>query len=49
MLFFPDPGNGVLASLDMVERAEEEGLPPARAGYTPVRWSSRKATTSGGR
>ena len=32
MLFFPDPGNGVLASLDMVERAEDEGLPPARAG-----------------
>ena len=32
MLFFPDPGNGVLASLDMVERAGEEGLPPARAG-----------------
>ena len=32
MLFFRDPGDGVLASLDMVERAEEEGLPPARAG-----------------
>ncbi len=32
MLYFPDPARGVLASLDMVEHAEGEGLPPARAG-----------------
>jgi adenylate cyclase len=32
MLYFPYPGAGVLASLDMVERAAEEELPPARAG-----------------
>jgi class 3 adenylate cyclase len=32
MLYFPDPGDGVLASLDMVERAADEDLPPARAG-----------------
>jgi class 3 adenylate cyclase len=32
MLYFPDPGNGVLASLEMVRRAAEENLPPARVG-----------------
>jgi adenylate cyclase len=32
MLYFPDPGNGVLASLDMVERAANDALPPARVG-----------------
>lgn len=32
MLYFPDPGEGVLASLDMVERAANDSLPPARAG-----------------
>ena len=32
MLYFPDPARGVMASLDMVEHAEGEGLPPARAG-----------------
>ncbi len=32
MLYFPDPGDGVLATLDMVERAANDALPPARAG-----------------
>jgi class 3 adenylate cyclase len=32
MLYFPDPVEGVQASLDMVERAAEKSLPPARAG-----------------
>lgn len=32
MLYFPNPGDGVLASLDMVERAANDSLPPARAG-----------------
>jgi adenylate cyclase len=32
MLVFPDPASGVLASLEMVERAKDEALPPARAG-----------------
>ncbi len=32
MFFFPDPGQGVVAALDMVEGAATEGLPPARVG-----------------
>ncbi|HSJ85399.1 MAG TPA: adenylate/guanylate cyclase domain-containing protein [Acidimicrobiia bacterium] len=32
MSYFPDPGNGVLAALDMVERAANDALPPARVG-----------------
>ena len=48
MLYFPDPARGVLASLDMVEHAEGEGLPQHAPGYTPARWSSRKATISAG-
>ncbi|HET9202459.1 MAG TPA: adenylate/guanylate cyclase domain-containing protein [Acidimicrobiia bacterium] len=32
MLYFPDPGEAVLASLDMVESAADNSLPPARAG-----------------
>jgi class 3 adenylate cyclase len=32
MLYFSDPGEGVLASLDMVEHAADEDLPPARVG-----------------
>jgi adenylate cyclase len=32
MSYFPDPGNGVLAALDMVERATNDALPPARVG-----------------
>jgi len=32
MLYFPDPASGVLASLDMVERAAHDALPPARVG-----------------
>ncbi len=32
MLYFPDPGDAVLASLDMVDRAADYSLPPARAG-----------------
>ncbi len=32
MLYFPNPGDGVLATLDMVERAANDALPPARAG-----------------
>jgi adenylate cyclase len=32
MSYFPEPGNGVLAALDMVERAVNASLPPARVG-----------------
>ncbi len=32
MLYFPNPGDAVMASLDMVERAADYSLPPARAG-----------------
>ena len=32
MFYFPDPGEGVLAALDMVEGAANEALPPARVG-----------------
>ena len=32
MFFFQDPGQGVLAALEMVESAATEGLPPARVG-----------------
>jgi adenylate cyclase len=32
MFYFPDPGSGVLAALDMVEGAANAGLPPAHVG-----------------
>ena len=32
MFFFPNPGDGVLAALDMVEGAAANALPPARVG-----------------
>jgi len=32
MFFFPDPGPGVLAALDMVKGAANAGLPPAHVG-----------------
>ena len=32
MFYFPDPGQGVLASLDMVAGVAAEALPPARVG-----------------
>jgi adenylate cyclase len=32
MFYFGDPGQGVLAALDMVEGVATEGLPPARVG-----------------
>jgi adenylate cyclase len=32
MFYFPDPGDGVLAALDMVEGVAPEALPPARVG-----------------
>ncbi len=32
MFYFPDPGHGVLAALDMVEGVATHGLPPARVG-----------------
>jgi adenylate cyclase len=32
MVFFPDPGSGVLAALDMVKGAANAGLPPAHVG-----------------
>lgn len=32
MLFFPDPGHGVVAALEMVEGVVEAGLPPAHVG-----------------
>jgi adenylate cyclase len=32
MFYFPDPGPGVLAALDMVEGVATESLPPARVG-----------------
>jgi adenylate cyclase len=32
MFYFPDPGNGVLAALDMVEGIASHDLPPAHVG-----------------
>ncbi|MGA9160348.1 MAG: adenylate/guanylate cyclase domain-containing protein [Actinomycetota bacterium] len=32
MFYFPDPGDGVLAALDMVEGVAADALPPARVG-----------------
>jgi adenylate cyclase len=32
MFFFKDPGEGVLAALEMIERVPAAGLPPARCG-----------------
>jgi adenylate cyclase len=32
MFYFKDPGGGVLAALEMVERVPDAGLPPARVG-----------------
>src|SRR5436853_5968153 len=32
MFYFPDPGQAVLASLEMVRLTEESGLPPAHVG-----------------
>jgi adenylate cyclase len=32
MFYFPDPGPGVLAALDMVEGVAAESLPPAHVG-----------------
>ena len=32
MFYFPDPGEGVLAALDMVDGVVTEALPPARVG-----------------
>ena len=32
MFFFPDPGRGVSAALEMVDGAKEAGLPPAHVG-----------------
>ena len=32
MFYFPDPGEGVLAALDMVDGVATEALPPARVG-----------------
>jgi class 3 adenylate cyclase len=32
MFHFPDPGNGILAALEMVEMAAGQGLPPAHVG-----------------
>jgi adenylate cyclase len=32
MFYFPDPGQGVLASLDMMEALADEALPPAHVG-----------------
>jgi adenylate cyclase len=32
MFYFPNPGDGVLAALDMVEGVATRGLPPAHVG-----------------
>jgi adenylate cyclase len=32
MFFFPDPGPGVMAALEMVDGASSAGLPPAHVG-----------------
>ena len=32
MFYFPDPGQGVLAALDMVEGVAAEAIPPAHVG-----------------
>ena len=48
MFYFPDPGQGVLAALDMVEGVAAQAFRPPASGSTPGRWSSRRATTSAG-
>ena len=49
MFYFEDPGNGVLAALDMVEGAATHGTSagPGRDS-TPARSSSRRVTTTAG-
>ena len=46
MLFFPNPGPGVVAALEMVAGVAEAGLPPAHVGLHAGRSSSRTATTT---
>jgi len=48
MFYFPSPGEGVLAALDMVEGVASHVLPPAGSGSTPGRSSSRRVTTLAG-
>jgi adenylate cyclase len=36
MFHFPDPGQAVLCSLDLVERAPVAGMPPARVNAGPI-------------
>jgi adenylate cyclase len=48
MFYFRDPGDCVLAALDMVEGVAAHALPPAHVGITPGRWSSRRGTTTAG-
>jgi class 3 adenylate cyclase len=44
MFYFREPGDAVLAALEMV--AVRQGLPLAHVGSTPGRWCSRRVTTS---
>ena len=48
MFYFPDPGQSVLAALDMVEGVAAQAFRPPGSGSTPDRSSSRKVTTSAG-
>ena len=46
MFYFPDPGQAVLAALDMVEGVANQSSRPRASASKPDRWSSRKVTTS---
>jgi class 3 adenylate cyclase len=46
MLYFRDPGPGVVAALEMVDGVSDAGLPPLTWACTPGRSSSRRVTTS---
>ena len=48
MFYFPNPGEGVLAALDMVEGVAARHSRPPGSASTPGRSSSRRATTSAG-
>jgi adenylate cyclase len=46
MLYFGEPGAGVLAALEMLDGLAAAELPPAHVGLHAVRSCSRRAITS---
>lgn len=48
MLHFPDPGEGVLCGLELVDRVEKAALPPARVGIAAARSCSARVTATAG-